>query len=85
MKNEHLAGVLLLSGLLVGFFAGREFPRETPLEEECRVLAENSSGLHRHIEEEAANPLAKYEVGPSLHARRLIFAATFTQCMRGGQ
>jgi hypothetical protein len=41
VKNEYLAGVLLLSGLLVGFFAGREFPRETLLEKECRVWAES--------------------------------------------
>ena len=46
MKKEYLAAVLLLSGLSVGFFTGREFPRETLLEKECRVVAgKNTSGL----------------------------------------
>jgi hypothetical protein len=40
VKKEYLAVVLLLSGLLVGFFVGREFPRETLLEKECRIFTE---------------------------------------------
>ena len=86
MKNEYLAGVLLLCGLLAGFFAGREFPRETLLEKECRVVAENYSGLHRRAAELAADPWAEFAVdAPSDHALRLRFAGIFTRCMRGGQ
>jgi hypothetical protein len=43
MKNDlALFGVLVLLGLLIGFLIGREFPRETSHERECRAWAEKT-------------------------------------------
>lgn len=40
MKEKYLIGAIP-AALLIGFLAGREFPRETLLEKECRVFTEN--------------------------------------------
>jgi len=41
MKDAALFTVLVLLGLLIGFLVGREFPRETLREKECRAWAES--------------------------------------------
>jgi hypothetical protein len=93
VKNEYLAGVLLLSGLLVGFFAGREFPRETLLEKECRVWAEKvtrkailsypernqSTTKNPYDAVSTAVPDITYESDPN------TFALYLGHCMRGGR
>jgi len=41
-RNMLLIAILFAVGILLGFVAGREFPRETLLEKECREWAEKT-------------------------------------------
>ena len=41
-QDAALWAVLVLLGLLIGFMAGREFPRETLREKECHAWAESA-------------------------------------------
>ena len=41
-RDVLLIAVLLALGMLLGFAIGREFPRETLLERECRAWAERT-------------------------------------------
>jgi len=41
-QDAALFAVLVLLGLAIGFIVGREFPRETLREKECRAWAENT-------------------------------------------
>jgi hypothetical protein len=91
VKHESLVGVLLLCGLSVGFVVGREFPRETLLEKECRVWAEDMVWKMRlsnpdHSLATPENPLASYEVPERFSAHdHSLFVPLLSSCMRGRQ
>jgi len=41
-RNMLLTGILFALGVLLGFVIGRELPRQTLLEKECRAWAEKT-------------------------------------------